>query len=149
MITYQEELVENLIEELKPLLVKHWDELANHKDTRPLNPSFDYYIRLSQAGKFKIITARDADRLIGYVCYVIAPNPHYIDWLYAVCDVYFIDPEYRYQGVGADLFKYAEEFLKMLGVKSTTAHVKVNHPHDALFTSAGYVLVERHFEKVL
>ncbi len=149
MITYQEEKMVDIVEEVKPLLETHWQELANHKDTRPLDPDYDGYIRLNDADMVRIFTARVDGVLIGYICYAIANNLHYKDWKYAVCDVYYVSPKYRNNKIGADMFILAEAWLRGMGIQSTTAHVKVSHPHDELFEYLGYTLVERHYEKVL
>ncbi len=149
MRVYKEELMEDILEEVKPLLEKHWEELANHKDSRPLNPDFEGYINLNKAGAVRIFTARVDDKLVGYICYAISHNLHYKDWKYAVCDVYFVDPNYRKSSIGVEMFVEAEKWLKEMGIQSTTAHVKVTHPHDELFQYLGYTLVERHYEKVL
>ncbi len=149
MTVYQEARVEDVLEEIKPLLLKHWEELANHKEDRVLNPDLDLYIALNKTGAFKLFTVRDGGKLVGYTCYMVYPNPHYKQWLYAVCDVYYVDPEARKQGIGKDLFSFSERALKEYGIKSITSHVKVTHPHDELFLSLDYNLVERHYEKVL
>lgn len=149
MITYQEEQYENILEEIKPLHVKQWNELANHKDTRPLNPNYDLYISMNRESTFRTLTVRDEGILIGYASFFISFNPHYMDWKYAVCDVYYIEPIYRSNGIGAKMVEEVEIWLKNLGINSITIQDKVNHSHESFFVKLGYKPVEQLYEKVI
>lgn len=149
MTTFQEEKIENIIDEIKPILVKHWKELANHQEDRPLDVDWGTYILLNNLGRVRVFTARADTKLIGYVVMIISPHLHYKTWIYSSCDVYYVDPEYRNNGVGATFFVKVAEWLKSLGVKSAIMHEKVSHPHGKLFEALGYNLVERYYEKVL
>ena len=148
MITYQEELIEDILEETKDLLIGHWTEVANHKDKRPLNPDFEKYVLLNRQGSLKLFTVRYNNQLVGYATFFIAVNLHYKDWKYANCDVYYLDPSMRKQGVGTEMFKRIEEWLKGMGVVSVLLHEKTNHSHPDLFKSLDYTHVENVYEKV-
>lgn len=148
MITYQEEKFKDIIDEIKPILEIHWNELANNKDIRPLNVDYNSYIKLNRAGIWKVFTVRNGGVLIGYTSFVITPNLHYKDWKYATNDVYYLHQDYRGHGVGYQMFKKSEEWLKNQGVKSVVVQEKIDHPHFDLFDKLGYTMIERNYEKV-
>lgn len=148
MITYQEEKFKDLLTEIKPLLELHWNELANNKDTRPLNVDYKSYNRLNRAGLWKVFTVRDQGVLIGYSSFIIGFNLHYKNWKYATNDVYWLSPSYRGTGVGKTMFEEMEKWLIKQGVKSMVIQEKIDHSHEKLFNSLGYTLIERNYEKV-
>lgn len=137
------------MEEVKPILYEHWKELANHQDIRPLDPDYDLYTKLSDMNIIRIFTARDEGKLVGYSCFYVAPNFHYKTWVYAACDVYYLNPDYRQSGTGREMFIKMEKWLKSLGVKAVVVQDKVNHSHEKFFRFLGYTPVEQHYEKVL
>ena len=148
-ITFQEELIENLVEELKPLLQEHWKELANHQDDRPLDPDFDAYILINRRQVIRFITVRDNEKLIGYASFLISNHLHYRSWKYAVSDVYYLSLEYRKTNVGVQFFQNIETWLKDIGVNSITVQDKVNHAHTSFFERLGFTHVEQVYEKVI
>lgn len=148
-ISFQEEKIIDLREEIEPLLIKHWEELANNKDTRPLDVDFDLYIKLNEDGFIKVFTARIEGELIGYASFFIANNLHYKTWKYATADVYYLDPAYRKQGLGFIFFKEIKEWLKYLEVKSVTVQDKLNHSHRDFFIKIGFTPVEQLYEIML
>lgn len=149
-IVYEEEAIEDIIEDIKPILNKHWEELANNKEIRPLAVDFDKYIKLNQLGTMKLFTARDENtKLIGYFTFYISNNLHYKDWKYASCDVYYLDPSYRSKGIGKEFVSEMENWLRSLGVKSVVTQDKVTHSHAKFWNKLGYNLVEQTYEKVL
>lgn len=148
-LTFQEEKVQDILVEIQPLLEEHWEELAVHKDVRKLDPNFDNYLEFNKSGWLKVFTVRNNTKLIGYLVFVLSPNPHYKDWIYAVADIYYLDPVYRKTGVAEQMFSEAEKWLKGFDVKAITMHEKISHPHVRLFDKLGFKPIERIYEKVL
>lgn len=147
-LTFKEELFEDLISELPPLLYQHWDELANHKDIRPLDVDYAGYIQLNRLGLVRIFTCRDEGKLVGYTSFAVKNNMHYKTWKYAVCDVYYLHPDYRKTEASKTFFKEIEVWLKYMEVKSITIQDKLNHSHEKFFNSLGYTAIEQNYEKV-
>lgn len=147
-ITYQEELFENIISELPSILNTHWEELANNKDIRPLDVDYAFYILANRQDFIKIFTVRDDKKLIGYASFVIKNNPHYKTWKYAVSDVYYLDKVYRKTGIGLEMFRKIEDWLKSFDVKSITVQDKLQHSHNSLFVKLGFTPIEQNYEKV-
>lgn len=148
-IEFKEEVLEDFLEELKPMLKLHWEELANNKDIRPLDPDYLMYIQLNRANICRFFTVRVDGRLVGYSSWLVTNNLHYKTWKYAVCDVYYLDPEHRKTGLSLDFFFKIEDWLKSLGVKSITVQDKINHSHAKFFDRLGFKAIEQNYEKVI
>lgn len=147
---YQEENFKDVVKELKPMLVKHWEELANNKEVRPLDVDYNKYIELNEHGCFRLFTVRnDEDKLVGYASFFINFNLHYQTWLFASVDVYYIDPDYRNAGVGSQFITEMESWLKSMKVRSVTMMDKLHKSHESFFVKLGYKPVEQLYEKVL
>jgi GNAT superfamily N-acetyltransferase len=123
MITYQREQVSDVIEDIKPLLVMHWAELAHFGDIK-LDPDWEFYRRNPSV---RVYTARDGGTLIGYGAFFVAPNRHYRQSIQAVQDIFFVDPLYRGTRVGYRLLKFCEEQAKAEGAQAIYHHVKTAH----------------------
>ena len=135
-MTIREERIVDTLEEAKPLLFKHWDEIAHYKDIE-LNPDYDLYIKTEQAGFNKCYIARDDNgKMIGYAVFFIKHHPHYKQSLMAVQDIIFIDPERR--GVGLFLIRFCDAELKKIGVQVVSHHVKFAHDFSKGLERMGY-----------
>ena len=90
MVRFEEERYEDIIEEMKPLLADHHEEVDMYKDHIKLNPDYDLYQSMADAGALHILAARDGTVLVGYCVTFIQQNPHYKDHIYAVNDVVYL-----------------------------------------------------------
>ena len=66
MLTYQEEYFIDVMGECGDLIVSHWKDIALDQDDIKLNPDWDKYRDLADAGVLKITTAREKGNLVGY-----------------------------------------------------------------------------------
>ena len=149
MITYQEEPLEDCLEEIKPLIEIHWEEIALYKDKIKLNPDFDKYLLLDSLGMLHVLTARDQGTLIGYFISFVQPNMHYKESVFAVNDILYIHPEYRKGSTGYKLFKKAEKSLKEIGVDVIIIHAKVNNDFKPLMDKLEYERIEYNYSKYI
>jgi GNAT superfamily N-acetyltransferase len=115
---------DKLIEDLKPLLDLHYEELTLHKEHVKLNPDFNRYKALADSGILQIVTARDQGRLVGYSIWVVNTNLHYQDCVMANNDVLYLHPDYRKGTLGIKLIKESEKILKDQGVIKILWHIK-------------------------
>lgn len=148
-IIYQVESFSDILEELKPFLQLHWEEVALYQDKIPLDPDYDKYIELNEAGIARVVTARDSDKLIGYFISIIQPHMHYQKDVYAVNDILYLDEAYRGSDTAVGMFMFAEEDLKALGVSVLIISMKVAKPFDSLCESLGHTCVERTYSKYI
>lgn len=145
MITAQVESFTQTLDELKPLLPRHWEELALHKEKVPLAPQYDIYERREELGELLFITLRETGVLVGYFVGFIAPGLHYKTCLTLTMDVFYVWPEQRGQGAGFLLFKAVEKEAKRRGVQRMFVGSKLHKDASWLFERLGYEEVERYY----
>jgi GNAT superfamily N-acetyltransferase len=149
MITYQQEFFVNIKEEIKSLIVKHWEEIALNKEVIKLNPDWDAYALLEDNGCLKIFTARSDGILVGYFVVIVRTHIHYKDHKFAGNDVLFLQEEYRKGRVGLKLINFAENCLKDDDVSVLVINTKCHKPFDGLLEYLGYTHIENIYSKLL
>lgn len=149
-LTIQEERFPDIIEEVQPLLERHWAEIALNQDIIPLAPNYARYAELEAKNKLCIITARCDGAIIGYACFIVDFSLHYSSIIWANSDVIWLAPEHRGAKLGNAILDRAEAELMARGVVMAHILTKVAHPAlAALLGSRGYGLVETVHAKVL
>jgi len=148
-ITYQQEFLDAVEKNIKPLLQDHWEEIAVNKSVIKMNPDWEAYHNLEDNGALKIFTARSDGELIGYFVVLIRSHIHYKDHVFAANDVLFLKQEYRKGLTGAKLMKFAEKCLKEDGVSVLVVNTKRHKPFDGLLEWLGYSHVENVYSKYL
>ncbi|MGH8200318.1 MAG: GNAT family N-acetyltransferase [Steroidobacteraceae bacterium] len=133
---------------IERLLKRHWAEIAHFKDI-PLAVDWPAYEAAEGNGGLRLFTVRMVEELLGYACYLVRANPHYLSSVQAVQDVLFIAPECRKARLGAELLRYSEGELAGEGVEVIYQHSKVAHPMDALLRRLGYEQIETTWAKRL
>jgi GNAT superfamily N-acetyltransferase len=136
-----------VIEEAKPLLFRHWEEIALDKERVPLDPDWQRYAQLEAMGALSVVTMRERGRLVGYSCMVVQPGLHYRSCLEARMDIFWLAPECRGRMGGVRLFRAVEKELQRRGVKRIYAGSKLHKDVSRLFEALGYTPIERWFSK--
>ena len=148
-ITYQQEFLVTTEKDARPLLEKHWQEIAVNKEHIKLNPDWEAYADLEASGNLKIFTARDGSALVGYFFVFVRNHIHYKDHLFAHNDILFLSEPYRKGFTGIKLIKFAEECLKADGVSVLTINTKTHKPFDGVLQRLGFNHVENIYSKLL
>lgn len=148
-ITYQQESLVTCVSDIKPLLEKHWEEIALNKDKIKLNPDWEAYHNLEDMGALKIFTARADGQLVGYFVVICRKHLHYVDHVFAFNDVIFVSQDFRKGSLGTKLMKFAEQCLKEDGVSVLVVNTKRHKPFDALLMWLGYSHTENIYSKYL
>lgn len=148
-ITYQQEFLVTTEKDARPLLEKHWQEIAVNKEHIKLNPDWEAYADLEASGNLKIFTARDGSALVGYFVVFVRNHIHYKDHLFAHNDILFLSEPYRKGFTGIKLIKFAEECLKADGVSVLTINTKTHKPFDGVLQRLGFNHVENIYSKLL
>jgi len=147
MITYQVETVRDILEEIKPLLHMHFEEISAVKQLTPLDPDYDRYLAMCDAGLIHVATARDDGRLIGYFVTFVAPSLHYQHLIYGLNDILFLLMEYRGGTTAYRLFRFAiDDLQNNCGVSVISVHMKIKHEFRRILTKLGFKLVEETWE---
>lgn len=148
-IEFSVEKFEDIIEELKPLLQAHWEEVEIYQDKIKLNPDYNKYQIMSDQDMLHMVTARLDGRIVGYYISFIMPHMHYQNHKFAFNDILYLDPTMRKGFTALKLFKYAENSLKEIGVSVITIHTKVDIPFDTLCEYLNYDYAERIYTKYI
>ena len=150
MITYQAELINDILPEFKELLEPHMAEInVLYRDGIKLKPDFNRYFKMQETGVYFLMTCRKDKKLIGYIGVIVVPNLRFMDCTMAYEDLYYLKPENRQGRTGYKLFTEAEKFLKRGGVNRVVLSCKVFQDHSRLFDHLGYEFYEKHFTKSL
>ncbi|QDP53387.1 MAG: hypothetical protein Unbinned6805contig1000_49 [Prokaryotic dsDNA virus sp.] len=149
MYKFQIEKLKDIIEEIKPLLEDHWEEVAWYKDKIKLNPDYDKYLKIEELDMVVVVTVRYNDKLIGYNINFINTNLHYSDHVFAVNDIVFLHPNHRHSGVALEMLSFTEEELKNRGVSVVTFHMKLAHPFKTLMEQAEFSPQEYIYSKFI
>lgn len=144
MMVYCTESYEEIVDDIVPMLEKHWKEVEWGQDIVPLNPNLDYY-KNSEAARF--YTIRNDNDLVGYNVFTVFDHPHHKGTVFALNDMLYIDPEYRHLGYAQGFVMYSEDKLSEEGVSVVTYSMKKDYPFTDLMTSLGYEHTENIFSK--
>ena len=147
-LSCQVEEFSRVIDEAKPLLFRHWLDLALDKDKVPLDPNWKRYEEMEAQGALSIVTARSNGVLVGYSCMIVARGLHY-EPLEARMDIFWLAPELRGRMGGIRLFRAVEKELKRSGVKRVYVGSKLHKDVSSLYVKLGYTPIERWFCKWL
>jgi len=142
MLTAAAEPFAPFLEEVKPLLPHHWEELALNKEHVPLSPQYDEYLARDAKGMVMVVTLRDAGELVGYFVGFVAPGLHYSTCLTLHLDIFWVRPDKRDGTAGLKLFKAVEAEAKRRGVRRMFVGSKVHKDASRLFEALGYKPVE-------
>lgn len=146
---FARETMEEVVGEIQPLLLKHWQEIAHYQDIA-LDPDYGRYAAMERSGVLRIFTARDSGTLVGYGIFCVAPGLHYRQSKQAVCDILFVDPEHRRGlGVASALLRHCESALNLEEVQVVYHRTKAAHDFGNLLERLGYELVDRTFARRL
>lgn len=147
MLTAQPEPFEPFLEEVKPVLPIHWEELALDREHVPLDPQYDVYLARDRRGEVMSIALREDGALVGYFVGFIAPGLHYKTCLTLTMDIFYVLPEHRGSGGGFVLFKAVEREARRRGIQRMFVGSKLHKDASWLFDRLGYKEVERYYEK--
>ena len=116
------DLISQCLEEVKPLLKKHWEESEDLGF--PLDPDYELYLRIEREGLTRSFSVRDNGKIVGYAVFIVRHHPHYRTVVTANADVIFIEKEFR----GCKSFiEWCIEQLKVMGVKVVVYNVKIKN----------------------
>ena len=148
-IVFAEEQLQHVLEEMKPMLLEHWEEVAMYKDKIDFSPDYNKYFSMCDMGFIRLYTMRDNGKLVGYSLFFTMPHLHYSKDMFAVNDVVFVDPEYRLPFITPAFFNYVEEQLSRLGMSVITYHMKVYKPFEKLMNGLQYNFTEHLYTKYI
>lgn len=115
MITFAREPFAAWHQEAKPLFRKHWEEVGMDRDKIALNVDYGRFLGLDKAGVLPCYTARQpaaqGGALAGYAVFLATPHLHYMDHVFAYCDVVYLAD--RGPGAALRFFDYFIEDMRL------------------------------------
>jgi GNAT superfamily N-acetyltransferase len=144
----QQEYLEDVLAEIKPLHKAHWEETEGHRHGLTLDPDYDYMVSAERNGRFVLFTVRNNKRLVGNCMMYITRSTH-TRKLVADEDTIFIEKEHRKGRVGIKLIQYGERVLAALGVTEVRVTVKTINRAGDLLQALGYQHIANQLIKVL
>lgn len=137
--TFQREAFEEVVGEIRPLLERHWKEVAHYPDI-PLQPNWNGYAECERLDLLRIYTGRDEGRLIGYSVFMVHMGMHYSTSKEADEDLLYLAPEHRKGRFGLQLMQFSERELTAEGVQLVKRRTKVSERLNfgALLERMGY-----------
>lgn len=137
-------------EEGQTLLDEHYQELTLNKDVVKLDVDWPRYQRLEKLGSLVCFVARLNGVLIGYSVFIYSFHMHYKTCKMASNDVLFLKKEYRTKSsAGLKLLRFAEEYLKNIGVTKILYHVKKSNNFNPILERMGFAHEEYIMGKIL
>lgn len=127
--------------EMMPILERHYVEISANLDIA-LEPDFEKYIAIENAGTLRCYTARDGEDLVGYAVFFVTRNFHYSSSLQAVQDVIYLEKSKRGVGFGKGFIDWCDSQLRDEGVQVVYHHVKQKHNFGPMLESLSYKLVD-------
>lgn len=109
------ERVIDVIEEIIPLLVEHWEETEALFIGDDVQPDVNSYLELDAAGVYVMCTARVEGELIGYIGDIVHRSLH-TSQLNALNDIMFVNKEHRNTSVFPRMIRCVEDIEKRMGV---------------------------------
>lgn len=141
MITAQVESVRGVLEEIKPLLAKHYDKLSLHQGRFALEPIWQAYLDEEARGENVVVTLRRDGALVGYWIAVVRPGRHYASCLTAGMDIWFVDPSVGGKGPLV-LARAVEKELRRRGVRQWLAVSKLHRDSGPFLQRLGFEPIE-------
>lgn len=97
---------------------RYVSEITDGSEHGAPNVDWETYLEMSVRGLAMVVTARDGEKLIGFIALAITHNLRHKDITEAWSQGIFIEKEYRGE-VGVALTKKADEFIKSFGVNTS------------------------------
>lgn len=144
-----QETLDQVRPELPPLFEAHWQEVGRHRESLALAPNWPAYEQIEGAGLLRIVAAREAGALVGYVFFVLSPSLHYAPHSFAVADLVYLDPAHRRGLAGLRLLRFALELARADGAALVTFNCKLSKDFGILLARLGFEPAETLYTKAL
>ena len=110
------------------LMEAHWQEVARNKELMKLDPNWDAYHYLEDAGMMfalgAFVTEGGREKLVGYSVNFVQQHMHYKQLRYGQNDLLFIGAEHRGGSLGMRLIRESEKRARELGCQMFLWHAK-------------------------
>ena len=131
------ERLADILHELHPLHVAHWQETEGYRHGLALNPDYLAFIAAEQSGRMLLFTVRKDGELVGNMRFFISASLH-TQTPYASEDTLYLTPSARGGFLSSALIKFAERCIRSLGIHEVRLSTKTTNKSDVLMRRLGY-----------
>lgn len=117
---------------IRTLMEEHYDEVVTLKRLMHLNPRWDAYDALDDAGHLVSIIATADGKPAGYSLNIIDQHLHYADLTVMQNDVLFVAKRYRNSSLGLKIMSRTKELARRAGAELMLWHAKPDTPLDSI-----------------
>ena len=86
-VSYQQEFLSEVEDDIKPLLERDWLEIEHSKSVRSLDPDWEAYYRAENSDMLRVFTVRDDTILVGYFVVLLIPSLHNKGLVQGIVDI--------------------------------------------------------------
>lgn len=115
-VRFQHESVVACWTELIPLTLAHWQGTMGYRRHEPFQPLLSRYAAYEQSGMYRLLTARDEVKLVGYFGLYLTDSMHSQKRM-VVEDTFFLHPDYRKGRNAIRFIRFAESKAQEWGAK--------------------------------
>jgi hypothetical protein len=137
--TYQHEKFADNIFDIKRHAQAHWDEMASGKNFRVFGVDWETYLAADRLGRISLFTARDAGRMIGYLCMMMRSDLHAKTTLVAESAFYYVEQRPMRGLIERNMIRFARDWLLAHNIKFIKFRNQLSHPNDAILRNLGFV----------
>jgi GNAT superfamily N-acetyltransferase len=139
-----------VLEDLKELHKRHWEETEGYRHGLTLNPDYARGLEVEEQGRLLLLGVihMDTQQLVGNYGFYLSRSMH-TQKLMATEDTLYILPEHRRGRLAVQLIRYAESALRHLGVEEVNVTVKKVNQVAQMMERLGYKPVATQLSKVL
>lgn len=114
--TLRVERFRDILAELHPLHLVHWQETERYRHAIDFTPDYDAAVYSERCGELVQFTARADGALVGHLRLYLGQSRH-TSTLFAHEDTLFVTSEHRHGLLGLQLLRYAEEVVVRGGLR--------------------------------
>lgn len=141
------ERMADILDELHPLHVSHWQETEKYRHGLKLDPDYDHMLHSEKVGGLVQFTVRYGGELVGNLRMYLSRSLH-TKTLVAQEDTLYLIPDHRGSFLAMRLIQYAERALRDMGVREIRCNSKTANRADVLMRRMGYDEVAIQFSKI-
>lgn len=133
--------------EVQELWRLHWEETEGYRDALGYNPDVLAFANLDSRGVWRHYTARENERLVGHVGFLLYKSRHTRAFT-ASEDYFYLRKEHRGAGLATKLLSFALERLRQEGVKHVLMASKLAVDIQPLLERVGFKWVAKQYSLI-
>lgn len=148
LIEFAREKLSDILDDIAPMLIQHWREVAPYKDI-PVAPRLDHYVAADENDLLRCYTLRENEEMIGYAIFFVVESLQSKGVILAKHELLYISPTKREGLRGFDFIAACDKRLKAEGVDIVSHLVRPDHDYSPILKRLGYTCTGYDFSRRL